>query len=247
MGALPNLVIVGAMKCGTTSLHRYLDQHPEIAMSEPKELNFFFRAADAPASTGPSFQHGNWHLGAEWYAERFPANVPVRGEASPGYTSPSYPEVADRLARLLPDARLVYLVRDPLDRAISQYLHHRRDGAEERTLEQALLDPSSQYLDRSRYHARLAPFLEHYAREHIAILDHHDLLVRRREALRSLFRFLGVDDDFWSPELNARWNTAADQKPTPDASLRSSFVEAVREDVERFAQLWGRSLDHWIR
>lgn len=112
--ALPNLVIIGAMKCGTSALHRYLDQHPQIAMSEPKELNFFFAPTASRGNSASSEnrddralddwpgRHGSWHRGAAWYARHFPAGAPVRGESSPGYTSPSYPGVAERMAALIP-------------------------------------------------------------------------------------------------------------------------------------------------
>jgi hypothetical protein len=73
-GALPNLIIIGGLKCGTTSLHHYLNLHPEIAMSRPKELNFFVAEL-------------NWPLGRDWYAGHFDAAVPVRGESSPHYTN----------------------------------------------------------------------------------------------------------------------------------------------------------------
>lgn len=154
-GVLPNLIVIGAMKCGTTALHRYLDLHPEVAMSEPKELNFFFGPERLDERDEPAARSaGNWHRGVGWYAMQF-RPAPVRGEASPGYTSPSFPEAAERMARVVPEARLVYAVRDPVARAVSQYLHHRADGTERRPIEEALLDPASQYLARSLYHERL--------------------------------------------------------------------------------------------
>src|SRR5690606_11798413 len=106
--ALPNLVVIGAMKCGTSALHALLDHHPEIAMSRPKELNFFL-GDDGGASH--DWMLGNWRRGLRWYAGHFPVTARVRGESSPGYTSPAHPEAAGRMAAVIPDARLVYLVR----------------------------------------------------------------------------------------------------------------------------------------
>ncbi len=83
------------MKCGTSALHQLLGRHPDIAMSEPKELNFFFGPARAGAG---SWTRGNWHRGVGWYERHFDARAGVRGESSPGYTSPSHPEVAGRMA-----------------------------------------------------------------------------------------------------------------------------------------------------
>src|SRR5919108_4032985 len=185
-GALPNLVVIGAMKCGTNALHHLLDRHPEIAMSEPKELNFFFGPdrIDREAWT-----RGNWGRGVAWYAQHFDTPAAVRGESSPGYTSPSHPEVALRMSALVAAVRLIYLVRDPVQRAISQYHHHQAEGAETRPLEEALLDPHSQYISRSRYYDRLAPFLAHFDRQAIAIVGQEELAAQPRRTLRALFEF----------------------------------------------------------
>src|SRR5687767_4299497 len=99
-GALPNLVVIGGLKCGTTSLHHYLNLHPEVEMSRPKELNFFVAEL-------------NWPLGPEWYASHFSGGTSVRGESSPHYTNrPRFEGVAERMRSVLTDARLVYMVRD---------------------------------------------------------------------------------------------------------------------------------------
>src|SRR5689334_23609212 len=91
-GALPNLIILGGLKCGTTSLHHYLNLHPQIAMSRPKELNFFVEEL-------------NWELGSDWYTSHFDPDADVRGETSPHYTNrPRFEGVAERLAETAPDA-----------------------------------------------------------------------------------------------------------------------------------------------
>src|SRR6266550_2870057 len=83
-GALPNLLVIGGLKCGTTSLHHYLNLHPEVAMSRPKELNFFVAEL-------------NWPLGEDWYATHFEASPAIRGESSPHYTNrPRFDGVAER-------------------------------------------------------------------------------------------------------------------------------------------------------
>ena len=107
-------------------------------------------------------------------------SAPVRGEASPGYTSPSFPSAAERMARVVPGARLVYAVRDPIERAVSQYFHHWAEGTERRPIEEALLDPASQYLERSRYHARLEPYLSRFPRKRIFICAQEDPLTKWR-------------------------------------------------------------------
>ena len=242
-GALPNLVIIGAMKCGTTSLHHYLDLHPDVAMSRPKELNFFIGPDHGTAA--PAWSQGNWHRGPDWYAARFDPAAPVRGEASPGYTSPSHPQVAGRMAALIPGARLVYAVRDPIRRAVSQYGHHCREGSETRSPEEALLDPGSQYISRGRYFERLAPFLAAGFGAQLAIVAQEQLHAQRRGTLRALFAHLGVDDGYWSDAMAERRNASPERPPRLTARLRERLAEALRDDAERLRAFAGREFPGW--
>lgn len=226
---LPDVIVIGGMKCGTTSLHGYLAGHPQVAMSTPKELNFFF--GDRPG--GP----GNWWRGTDWYAERFADAPGIRGEASPGYTSPAHPEVAARITRVVPDVRLIYLARDPLDRAVSQYLHHRRDGDETRDLATALLDPDSQYIARGRHHDRLRPFLERFPAQQLLLVEHRDLLERRRATLGAVFGRLGVDPDHWDPRYAREHNASTAAPPEVPTEVRDRFLAAVADDAARFEEL----------
>jgi len=184
-GALPTFVILGAMKCGTTSLHAYLSLHPDVSMSTEKELAFF---ADG----------WNWKRGTDWYRRQFDAQAPVRGEASPQYTCyPQYDSIPERMHALLPDASLVYLVRDPIDRLVSHYCHDVARGFEERPLDVALREPDSKYIARSQYFRQLERYLQVYDAESILIVDQQDLRTRRRETLQEIFAFIGADPDVW--------------------------------------------------
>jgi len=107
--ALPNLIIIGAMKCATTSLHYYLNLHPEISMSKIKELRYFVE------------QH-NWHQGIEWYKSHFAANIPIRGETSPAYTEyPRFKNIVERMYMTIPKTKLIYILRDPIQRTLSHF------------------------------------------------------------------------------------------------------------------------------
>jgi hypothetical protein len=193
VGALPNLVVIGGLKCGTTSLHHYLNLHPEVAMSRPKELNFFVAEL-------------NWPLGAEWYAGHFDPAAPVRGESSPHYTNrPWFDGVAERMRSVLDGARVI--VRDPIDRMLSHYLHNVGGGYERRGLEQALTDPHSSYVLRSRYAFQLDPYLEAFGPESIEIVTREELLRDRRPTMRRAFEFLGVDPAFGSRQFDREWET----------------------------------------
>jgi sulfotransferase family protein len=250
-GALPTFITIGAMKCGTTALHRYMALHPEIALSNPKELCFFFNppstaaAGEKTTEDDGGWSPGNWHREVAWYAKHFDGEARARGESSPGYTSPSNPYVAERMAALIPRVKLIYLVRDPVERAISHYLHHRRDGTEPRTIDTALLDPHSQYMSRSRYHERLTPFLVHFPLNQIAIVPQEELVNQRRATLSTLFDFVGVDRDFWSPALarsRVRSNTS---KAQLERQHRNRLVELFSPDTDNLRRLTGRDFPNW--
>lgn len=231
---LPGLIVIGAMKCATTSLHRYLDQHPDIGMARAKELNFFF------AGSG-----GNWHRGIEWYASQFPSDARIRAEVSPGYTSPSHPEVAERMAATIPDVRLVMLVRDPVGRAVSQYHHHRREGTERRPIDEALLDPDSQYISRGRYAERLRPFLERFPLDRIAIVETEDLDTRPVDTVRDVCRFAGIDVGAWRPRAHDRHNSGDRGGADIDGELRRRLRDAFADDVARLREVTGRRFERW--
>lgn len=209
-GALPSLIVIGAMKCGTSALHYYLDLHPEVQMSSPKELNFYCGEAEvrAPLTRAPAVEQrimsggqNRWALGVEWYSRHFDPRARVRGEASPNYTAPWYPRVAERMASVAPEARLILMVRDPLDQLVSQHLHYRHAGHESRALAEALSDPDGLYFERARYYKRLEPFLGLFPREQIMVVAQEDLLRRRRETLTRVFGFLGIEEGFWTMKM----------------------------------------------
>lgn len=242
---LPDVVVIGAMKCGTTALHAYLDAHPDVAMAEPKELNFFNGPADrAGADPADAWRTGQWWRGLDWYSGQFDPAARVRGEASPAYTSPSFPEVPRRMASVVPDACLVYLVRDPLGRALSQFAHHRRDGAEPRGVEEAVLDPDSQYVARSRYAERLDPFLEHFDGAQVEVMVHERLLQDPARELSRLFAALGLD-----PQAAPAPGPGVRRPPPVEADrlrrLRRAMAELVSDDVARLRDLMEDPLEEW--
>lgn len=228
---LPDVLVIGAMKCGTSAVHAYLDAHPDVAMSDPKELNFFTE---------------QWDRGLEWYAARFDSDAKVRGESSPGYTSPSFPEVPERIAGVVPWVRLVYLVRDPLERALSQYAHHRRQGTETRPVAEALLDPDSQYVARSRFHERLTPYLRHFEREQVHVVVSERLLADRENEVARLYAHVGVDPT-WRDETHQRLVHVGDAGTQVSDATRAAFLERTTDDTERLRELLDDDLEEWRR
>jgi hypothetical protein len=227
-GAVPNLVIIGGLKCGTTSLHHYLNLHPDIAMSRPKELNFFVAEL-------------NWPLGREWYASHFDSAAAVRGESSPHYTNrPRFEGVAERLAQTAPDARLIYTVRDPIDRMLSHYLHNVGGGYEDRPLEQALSDPDTAYVDRGRYFFQLEPYLERFDRDRIELVTREELKSEREATLRRVFGFLGVGEGFRSPQFEREWETGTAKTTgrfrVMDRAVRLPGLRALDRNFDRLPE-----------
>ena len=244
-GALPTVVVIGAMKCGTTALHRYLDSHPQISMTGWKELNFFIGDDEPPHDRAEAWwETGQWHRGVEWYASQFDQGAPIRGESSPAYTSPDHGVAASRLADVLPDARLLYLVRDPVQRAVSQYRHHRRDGAERRPLSAALLDPESQYLSRGRYLERVRPFLERFSTARLNITVQERLLADPAGELERVYAHVGADPSWAHTGPHRRRHVAARPRPVR-ADLVAAIAERLEDDLSRLRSLLGDELPEW--
>jgi hypothetical protein len=192
-GRWPNLLIIGAHKAGTTSLHRYLSVHPDIQMSSEKELAYFVGPSDSITRAS------RWELGADWYRSNFAGPGSVHGESSTAYTNyPFTSGVPGRIYDAIPDVKLLSAVRDPVDRFVSHYLHVCGLGRERRRLGDILSSPAlhnSAYMLRSRYWYQLSQFLQCFPPEQIHVVGLEDLRDRRTETMAELFRFLDVADD----------------------------------------------------
>ena len=227
-GAPPNLVVIGGLKCGTTSLHHYLNLHPEIAMSRPKELNFFVEEL-------------NWPLGRDWYESHFDPEAAVRGETSPHYTNrPRFEGVAERMAETVPGARLIYMARDPIDRMLSHYLHNIGGGYDDRPLEVALAEPDTAYVDRGRYFFQLEPYLERFERSRIELVTREELKSDRGATMRRVFAFLGVDEGFTSEEFEREWETGTAKSSgrfrAMDRAVRLPGLRAIDRHFDRLPE-----------
>jgi hypothetical protein len=242
---LPTFFIIGAAKAGTTSLHYYLDQHPEIQMSANKEPNFF---------SGPEngIPYPNKRVSSlEAYERLFDQGVGVRGEASVGYTNhPRREGVPERIKELVPNAKFIYLVRDPVARSVSQYHHRVAVEGERRSLRDALgdlSDPYSVYVCPSLYALQLDLYLRHFPDESVLVLNQEDLLADRRSTLRQIFAFLSVDDAVDSSRFDEELNTNSEHRiyppgykhlrgpvvPAPVRWIPRSIRRPVRRSLER--------------
>jgi hypothetical protein len=181
-GAFPDFLIIGAMKAGTTSLYRWLDQQPEVFMSPRKEPNFFCNES-------------LWSKGPRWYENQFSEATPtqLRGEASVKYTAPEHSaKVARRILATLPWVRLIFVARHPIDRLRSHYLHQVLRGRERRTLGAALEQPNNDYMRYSMYDKSLQPFLDLFPKEQICVVRFEDLMSVEALGWHSLLTHLGM-------------------------------------------------------
>lgn len=194
---LPNFIIIGGLKCGTTSIHHYLGLHPDVHMSKPKELNFF--AAEQ-----------NWDLGFDWYKGRFDSSSKINGESSPHYTNrPRFNGVAERIHEYCPDAHLIYMVRDPIKRILSHWVHATGAGYETREFDETLVKPDTAYIHRSMYWMQLEPYLELFDPGQIEIITQEELGSDRDGTMKRAFTFLGVDEDFTSGQWDRQWEKSS--------------------------------------
>lgn len=203
---LPNFLIIGATKCGTTSLFQYLAGHPQVFMHPVKELRFFT-------------DQRTWDRGVDWYEAQFGEAGDARavGESSNGYTRhPVYAGAPERIHRVLPGVRLLYLIRHPIQRIESHYRHRLATGMEWRPAEEALAAEPS-YIAASLYGHQLNEYARYFDVKQILVLRLEDLMAKAEATSRRICDFLGIDhvpvDRF--PKANV---TAV--RPVVPASLR---------------------------
>lgn len=213
---LPTFLVIGAMKAGTTSLWRYLDRHPDVFMAEPKELQFF--------------SEHEWWRGLDWYRSRFVAgrSAVARGEASPSYTRfPHSAEAVERIAATLPDARLLYVVRHPIERIVSQYRHLVDLGAEHRPIDEAVLDEHL-YVSTSRYAMQLDRYLRHVPDDRVLVFTTEQLDRDREATMAKVYRFIGVEETRAPAAPVPRYGRARDRRTVHGPVVRLHQAGAVR-------------------
>lgn len=185
-GRLPDFLVIGAMKCGTTSLAADLQAHTGIFVPSVKEPHFL---CDTGALT---------KAGTRQYARLFDkaAAAQICGEASTGYTKlPDITGVAQRAKSLLgSELRLIYMVRHPVNRAISHHYHLVRSGDACSSIDEAI-ENVPQLLNYSRYATQLQPWVEAFGIENIQVICFEDYVIHRPDVLSRVSEFLGVEHD----------------------------------------------------
>ena len=184
----PQAYLIGAQKAGTTSLAFLLQQHPKISLSDPKETHFFSVKFD---------------LGLEWYRSNFSFNDgQTLLDASTSYAMANFDgstnfgikaNVAGRICSLRPDAKFIYILRDPVERAISAYWHNVRFHSERRSFREAIID-NPPYVWIGQYYKQLQRYLDHFNRSRFLLLDFRELEADPGAIAIKVVRFLGLSE-----------------------------------------------------
>lgn len=236
--SLPDFVIIGAMKCGTSTLHAQIAAQPQFFMSEPKEPNYF--------SNDKIYAKGE-----AWYRGLF-ADAPqdaIKGESSTHYTKlPTYPKTVDRLAAVIPNAKFIYVTRDPVERLISHYIHEWTQGVITCGIDEAI-EKHPELIAYSRYGYQLAPWVERFGRDRILLVDFEMMTAKPDAELKRIAAFLGAKGDVqWRDDLDAQ-NVSAERirtfpmkslivdNPVATALRRTLVPRALRDRVKSKLQM----------
>jgi len=200
----PDFIIIGAMKSATTTLYEQLVQQPGIFLSEPKEPNFFSDDAEYARGLG-------------WYASLFAPAAPgdLRGEASTHYTKlPTYPQTVERLHAAVPDAKLIYVMRHPVDRLVSQYIHEWSEGSLSDDINAAVrIHP--RLVAYSCYARQLQPYRDRFGTAAILPVFFERLLNDSQAELERVCQFLGYAGSPRWVDLEAQNAAAIRWRRTP--------------------------------
>ncbi|MEH6592211.1 MAG: sulfotransferase domain-containing protein [Halioglobus sp.] len=251
---LPNLLVIGAQKAGSTWLHERLDCHPDIFMSQPKELRFFGHRdkTDSPAGLAAYRQH--FTAGA---------NARYRGESTPAYFWSHDPDSAfavdlqrsnldipEAVHRLLGhDIPLVLSLRNPISRAISAFYHHYKAGDIQR--EDTIRSTGHRFgiVDMGFYRRHIESWLRYFSREQLHIVLFDDIVKKPHGVVEDLYRFLGLRTDISDPLLRQKSNQGAQLEQGTGPGIRTADIQFLadlyRNDVDYLEILLDRSLAQW--
>ncbi|WP_199610395.1 sulfotransferase family protein [Flocculibacter collagenilyticus] len=190
--------IIGAAKTGTTSISDILAQHPDICLSFPKESDYFAR---------------HYHKGEDWYDSLFQGKVhKLRLDASTSYSAGfegSSEAIAKRIKAACPNAKMVYVVRDPLERTWSSYWHAKRAGFESDSFMNAINRADNSHIAGSLYHQRMQEYLAHFPKENLLVVAFSDFKRNPKQVIDSIINHLNMSPYSFSEEAYAQKSNAS--------------------------------------
>jgi hypothetical protein len=209
---LPNFLIIGAARSGTTWLSKNLMLHPEVFMSEKKEIHFF----DIHFKEGLDFYEKHFEQSEKYL---------VRGEASPSYLHT--PEVAKRIKETLGDIKLIVALRNPVDRLYSRYWNSKAksDGQTEMSFEEKIAQ-KPEFIEEGYYDIHLERFLNLFSKSNIHIVFFEEIESNGEQVMQGVYKFLGVDSAFLSPVRDIKINAAAN-KGTLGKSKALEYISKI--------------------
>jgi len=238
---LPDFIVIGAMKSATTTLHEQLARQSGLFMSRTKEPNYFS-------------DDENYARGIEWYASFFAAagDHLLLGESSTHYTKlPTHPHTVERMVRVLPRVKLIYVMRHPIDRLTSHYLHELTVGQISVGLEEAV-ERHPELVDYGRYSMQLEPYLRVYGPESILPVFFDHLVDQPDRELERIGQFLGVHEPLcWDHTLKPQ-NVGRERmlkSPLREALVQAPVLSTLRRTLiprlltESLKSLWKVGID----
>jgi Sulfotransferase family len=253
---MPNFLIIGVEKAGTTALYHYLQQHPQIYMSPVKEPAFFLFDGEEPDERGPGHLPTSHITNIDDYRGLFRG---VSSETAIGEASPAYiynPRAPERIQYYIPDAKLIAILRNPVERAYSNFLHSKSLGREPLTdFTQALQEEEARIQDgwgglwhykrKGFYYEQLMRYLDRFDKDQIRVYLQEDLSNNPTEVLQDIFMFLDVESSF-VPDVSTRYNLSGVPKnkalhtlvttlnrPLLKKVLPAQVVRRLREPVRK--------------
>ncbi len=206
MKALPEFIIIGAMKSGTSSLHQYLDQHPDICMSTLKEPNYFAKTRTA------------LHKGWGWYQDLFQDHSKLTGESSTAYTKfPSVKGAPQRIQKKSPEVKLIYLMREPLARTLSHIAHDMLEALipySEEADKYVVSADASEYVQFSRYTQQLEQYKTCFKEDQFLLITTDQLKSDPESLMRRICAFLEIDS--YTFDFSAQANVTEDRRMITD-------------------------------
>jgi Sulfotransferase domain len=250
---LPNFLIIGAARSGTTTLYNHLKDHPDVYLPANKrpEPHFFLKATE-------------YAQGLAYYEQRFFSawrNQRAIGEASTSYLFGT--DVPKRIRGSLRDVKLVCILRDPVERAFSSYWHTIKSGLETLSFDEAILREAERkdgmtgtamgeiapfaYAERGFYHRQLSGWLSEFPRSQMKIVIFDDFVADPNKVLREIAGFIEV-----SPDDLPKRAVEVENRSVPDetrmlSATRRRLLDEFREDVVALGQLLDRDLSHWLK
>jgi hypothetical protein len=247
---LPNFIVIGAAKAGTTALYWYLAEHPQVFMSPLKETNFFAFGLDPegkPLYGNPEVHRYPVQTLADYeklFAEA--GGAKAVGEASPIYLE--CPQAAGRIRGLIPRAGIICCLRNPVDRAYSDYQMYLRssgqrlDPVRDLTPSAAWVHPDSHWMEISRYHGQLQRYFDAFSREQIHVYLFDDFQKNSLEVTQDVYRFLNVDPTI-VPDMDTPHNVGGmPSSMLMEGMFTSKAVAAVKPWIPRDVANWVRRL-----